>query len=189
MAFWVVFVDSCVVLDFLNSNCPGILGCFLHFVDENEKDERFCFLVTDYIYEAELKDAPHLETVREAIKVCPVPRDHFYTLPPPKDLDAGEWSIFLALRKLRAEGVEGCVLTNDKPARAFLKKEGLLPCKCLNPPHAGVGGTLGILRHLVERGWLTPDLAKGIVEKMRKAGSRFPVGDHTWLDLKSGAKT
>ena len=116
----------------------------------------------------------------ENVEVHPTP-EKTYLVPPPKDIDLGEWSIFWCLVDLKEKGIPACALTNDKEARKLFQRQGFLPCQRLVPPDSGIGGTLGILRHLVETGEIAASHAEEILRAMIAAGSHFPRGALAWI--------
>ncbi len=140
-----VFLDANVILDFLEPNRKEVFTCFKFFVEScNSHSE---FLTTNYIYEIEICQTPSLDELRNLILEYPIDLETLYTESPPRGMDYGEWSIKLAIDKLIENNKNCCVLTNDKNARNFFEDQNLLPCRHINPPIEGVGGTRGILRH------------------------------------------
>lgn len=167
-----VFLDASTVLDFSEPRCPGIFFCLDEFFSLNGKNS--IFAVTDYILEAEIQDMPFLKWFRDLVKVHSVPPEELYGTSPPRNLDLGEWSIFLAINFLVQEGNHCCALASDGAARRFFEQKGVLPCRHFSGPHSEVGGTVGILKHLVSRKVITPTEKTHILQKMKQFGRRLP---------------
>lgn len=81
-------------------------------------------------------------------------------------LDVGEISLYFLAIEIKQPS---CIITNDKTARKFFEKEKLLPCTHVNPQ---VGGTLGILDHLMHHGYITENDRHSLEAILRQANRR-----------------
>ena len=165
-----VFLDASVILDFSEPKDDGIFQKLKEFITSQEHSE---FFTTEYIAVLEINNSPYLEDVKKHIKIYEIPIEHLLTNSPPQGIDLGEWSIFLAIGELVKKEKKCCVLCSDKAAREFFKTNSLLPCKHINPPPGGVGGTLGILEHLYLIGIIVDSEKENIINKMKQAGRRL----------------
>jgi len=166
-----VFVDANVILDFSEPKDDGIFQKFQDFLCLQENSE---FYTTNYILIFEVNDSAYLEEILgNSLKEYQVSLNELYTREPPPGIDLGEWSIFLAVESLERNGVNCCVLCNDKSARMFFESRGFLPCEHITPPPNGVGGTWGILEHLKLRGIISHQEKEKILDKMRSSGRRL----------------
>jgi hypothetical protein len=163
-----VFLDANVLLDFSEPGDNEIFKKLKDFIDIRQ-ESNFC--TTDYVFFFEVNNAKYIDEVKQLIEEINAP-ETLYTKEPPKGVDLGEWSIYLAIETLRNEHV-CCVLSGDKKARKFFEENGYLPCRHITPPECGVGGTLGILKHLRLCSHITDDEETQIKERMRNSNRRI----------------
>ena len=165
-----VFLDANVILDFSEPKCKKVFSFFKVFVKSCDSHSEF--FTTNYIYEIEICHMSFLDELRDLVLEYPIDLEILYTKPPSRGMDYGEWSIKLAIDELSENKEECCVLTNDQNARNFFEEKNLLPCKHINPPEKGVGGTRGILKHLLLIEKFSEEEVSDTVKKMKEAGRR-----------------
>ena len=165
-----IFLDANVILDFSEPKCERIFSYFKLFVKGCNSHSDF--VTTNYIYDVEICHMPFLDELRDLVLEHPIDLNIIYTKSPSRGMDYGEWTIKLAIDELLKNEESCCVLTNDQNARNFFEEENLLPCKHVNPPQEGVGGTRGILKHLLLINKLSKKDVSDTIKKMKKAGRR-----------------
>lgn len=166
-----VFIDTNVFFDFLETNDSDIIYKIEEFLKRNNNSS--LFYITDYIEYNEVNKSKFVKNLLEEKILNSVEVPEIYVTPPPKNIDLGEWSIYLAIKK-KLRDKKCCVLCGDGAARELFSKEELLPCCHIAPPENGVGGTLGILEHLKCIGVITQKEKEEILQIMKNAGRRLP---------------
>ena len=172
-----VFLDTNIIFDFTDTRDKNILVILKNFLRKNNDSSLFC--TTDYIEVFEIGEKsyskPFLEELKKEgiIKIININAD-LCQFSPPKNIDLGEWSIYLAIRKMIENRKVCCVLCGDGYARKFFEKEGLLPCRHIIPPDNGVGGTKGILNHLKCIGIINEEEKEKVIKVMKSSGRRLP---------------
>ncbi|WP_297456010.1 hypothetical protein [Persephonella sp.] len=171
-----IYLDSTVILNFIKpyKDNHQIHRHLITFV-ENRKKNQETVITTTYIYEEEIKYPEEAkEEVFLFVEKEEVPFD-FYSEEPPPNIDLGEWSIWQCAKKKLENSERCCVLSDDSHAREFFSNKELLPCRYINPPKEGVGGTMGILIHLKEEQIISEDEYNQLINTMKKYGARLPV--------------
>jgi len=98
-----VFLDTNIIFDFTDTKDEVILYLLKDFFKRNKNPSVFC--TTDYIEVFEIGEVseikPFIENLKEEelLEIINVNAE-LYNHQPPKNIDMGEWSIYLAIKKM-----------------------------------------------------------------------------------------
>lgn len=155
-----VYIDANIIIDFSVEK-----RIFCLFIENNSESK---FSTSSYIIEKEVNQNHFLQQLLQHINVDDIDliELEIFARNNPNNLDYGELSLYY----LATNNANSCIMTNDKKARNFFESKGLLPCQHLNPP---VGGTRGLIEHLIHHNYLSEEEAEEIKENLKQKGRRI----------------